>query len=703
MRKILLFILLLCSPTLANATDYYVDFTGGDDSNAGTSKGAAWKNVSKVEGTSFSAGDNIYFKRGERWDISSTFDIPSSGTDGTLVTLTGFDTANNWTDEGDNVWSMLWSSGYPRELTLDGVAYEEAYRIKTKTVPLAQTGGTKTLTGIDSTKRWKWYPTDYSGSAHRLYVYATSNPATFYSTMQYRDNSGHITFGAYGTGAKPIIDCITTISGAMTTGNWTETSGGSNVWYMTYASNPTRVTLSGTEYPSAEGVSHADHPVNSTYRWYRSSGESRLYVYSVGNPASTYSDIQGLVDCGSVIYANDDDNNIITGLDVRGGQTAAIQLRGAKNTIIDSNTSGYGGYGVIVIGGSSPTYNENENIIIRQNELDHKQNFADGVGYDDISGVKEAVAIRDSCKNCKVYGNTVSGFDHGYFHFETVSDVVNFDGIFNLSVYSNTASSTTNYDGRQFSTLGKSGHLHDVEIFYNTFFDTFTQSKLDGGPNVHVHHNIFRNAINPDYVTGTLDVSGFIVFICLDSGYDSNGNILEHNVFATNESAAIRMDQQSSGSCTKYDHVIQNNIVFNTGTDAISASYTDITLDIEQGSNVDANTWRNNLIYTAGKTSGDDLIRYNNTKMTIAEFNAENGDDGNAISDNIFGDPLFVDAPAYDFRVSSASPARAAATGTVSFQDWYGVRYGSVTDIGIEQSAGSIEFAGVSLKGISTT
>jgi hypothetical protein len=53
-------------PSLGGGGTYYVDFTGGLDSNNGTSTGTAWKTVAKVNASSFSAGDNVLFKRGER-------------------------------------------------------------------------------------------------------------------------------------------------------------------------------------------------------------------------------------------------------------------------------------------------------------------------------------------------------------------------------------------------------------------------------------------------------------------------------------------------------------------------------------------------------------------------------------------------------------------------------------------------------------
>lgn len=63
--KILSFWLCLASGVFA--TTYYVDATGGDDSNNGLTAGTAWKTLAKVEATTFQSGDVIGLKRGETW------------------------------------------------------------------------------------------------------------------------------------------------------------------------------------------------------------------------------------------------------------------------------------------------------------------------------------------------------------------------------------------------------------------------------------------------------------------------------------------------------------------------------------------------------------------------------------------------------------------------------------------------------------
>jgi parallel beta-helix repeat protein len=56
-------------PPPESTTTYYVDATGGNDNNSGTSAEQAWKSLRQVNaaGGRFGAGDSILFKRGESW------------------------------------------------------------------------------------------------------------------------------------------------------------------------------------------------------------------------------------------------------------------------------------------------------------------------------------------------------------------------------------------------------------------------------------------------------------------------------------------------------------------------------------------------------------------------------------------------------------------------------------------------------------
>lgn len=67
---------------------YYVDPSGSDDS-VGTSAGAAWKTLAKINASVFSPGDRILFKSGAVWN--DTLHIKSSGASGAAIVLDKYD------------------------------------------------------------------------------------------------------------------------------------------------------------------------------------------------------------------------------------------------------------------------------------------------------------------------------------------------------------------------------------------------------------------------------------------------------------------------------------------------------------------------------------------------------------------------------------------------------------------------------------
>jgi hypothetical protein len=72
--------------------DYYIDSVGGNDNNNGTSESTPWKTLSKVSSTTFSAGDNIYFKRGSSYSGCAT--INGNGTAGNPITVGAYGNGN---------------------------------------------------------------------------------------------------------------------------------------------------------------------------------------------------------------------------------------------------------------------------------------------------------------------------------------------------------------------------------------------------------------------------------------------------------------------------------------------------------------------------------------------------------------------------------------------------------------------------------
>ncbi|GAA3399502.1 OmpL47-type beta-barrel domain-containing protein [Paenibacillus hodogayensis] len=77
---------------LTTGTSYYVDASSGSDSNAGTSAGAAWQTLDKVNSTTFMPGDRILFKAGGAW--TGTLHPLGSGSAGAPITIDGYGSGN---------------------------------------------------------------------------------------------------------------------------------------------------------------------------------------------------------------------------------------------------------------------------------------------------------------------------------------------------------------------------------------------------------------------------------------------------------------------------------------------------------------------------------------------------------------------------------------------------------------------------------
>ena len=69
-------------------TVYYVDASGGDDSNTGTSESDPWQTIEQVNAASLVPGDQVLFKRGELW--REILVVPASGSVGSPITFAAY-------------------------------------------------------------------------------------------------------------------------------------------------------------------------------------------------------------------------------------------------------------------------------------------------------------------------------------------------------------------------------------------------------------------------------------------------------------------------------------------------------------------------------------------------------------------------------------------------------------------------------------
>ena len=100
---------LIVSSIVNNGTlrgaNYYVDATGGNDSNPGTYQGKAWKTIAKVNAAPLKPGDSVLFKCGGTWQGQLT--IPSSGSAGSPITFKAYGVGANPILDGVNKQSNV--------------------------------------------------------------------------------------------------------------------------------------------------------------------------------------------------------------------------------------------------------------------------------------------------------------------------------------------------------------------------------------------------------------------------------------------------------------------------------------------------------------------------------------------------------------------------------------------------------------------
>src|SRR5581483_3852045 len=158
---------------VASASTYYVSTSDGDDSRDGQTAAAAWKTIAKVNGSTFLAGDQILFKRGDVWRESLV--PPSSGAAGNPIkfdaygtgdppTITGYQDLPlaSWTLDSGNIWKASITSASFNYILFGGSIWG-----------LKHTNGKSACVA----------PYDFYFASNVLYVYSVGPPTTYYGSV----------------------------------------------------------------------------------------------------------------------------------------------------------------------------------------------------------------------------------------------------------------------------------------------------------------------------------------------------------------------------------------------------------------------------------------------------------------------------------------------------------------------------------------
>jgi len=441
-----------------------------------------------------------------------------------------------------------------------------------------------------------------------------------------------ITFGAYGTGSKPIINGADIVSG------WTVNSG--NVWRANVVTEPKMVFFNGNA--GAEKTSLAELTQNQTWYW---SG-SILYIFSTSNPNTAY--VNPGVEAGARDYGirlSSKKHITLEGIDgdyfnkhgvyaVSSGQftarnltmsntgTSAIVLINSDDVLIDSCDVSHTSRDATNVAGSCIASEGNTNLEIKNNVC----------LYSHGATAQGITLMNWNNENVHVHHNEV-----GY----TLDDGIKTYGGRNILIENNEVHNVGGETGKYGTGINfyNKGDLVNYTARYNIIHDNSGVGfSANGGlstggvvEQVEVYGNILYNNVlgtNPPGANGQI-----IVYKV------ANVKVYENTVFGGTTNG---ITVESATNCE-----IKNNIVFeNTGPDLyIRGATTNVTFD-------------NNLYY---RSDGGKLIDYySGTDYTVETFSDYQSDKAQDLQ-SISVDPQLADPENKDFTPLAGSPVCGAA------------------------------------------
>ncbi len=202
-------------------SSYFVHATAGDDSSLGTSPKAPWRTIAKVNAASFSAGDTIYFARGETW--RETLTVPSSGDATGYVTFDAYGSGALPIISGADIKA---NSAFTAD---SGFAYSTAYSLITNGSMMVWEDGVR-LTSRASQALVQANPGSFYLTGSTLYVSARDGSNIFTNGKVYEVPGRHLNVYTNGKNFVKIRNLHTIqTSGDDTTYGGVVVSGSDNI------------------------------------------------------------------------------------------------------------------------------------------------------------------------------------------------------------------------------------------------------------------------------------------------------------------------------------------------------------------------------------------------------------------------------------------------------------------------------------------
>ncbi len=456
-----------------------------------------------------------------------------------------------------------------------------------------------------------------------------------------------ITFGAYGTGAAPIIS-----GSVLLRSNWSQYSG--HVWQVVATTQPAGVYFNGARGTLVSGIAS----VTAQYDWYWASNVLYAWSPSGGDPSAYYTS-PGVEaeNRTNTIVINGTNYITFTGLELthanistRGG--VYVHATGVTlDTLTVDNNDGFAG---IYVQGSSDVIQNSTIYNTRHTTADRGSGIIldGGGGNYTVSGNT-------------IYNNTASGINLAF------SNPTSNNTISNNTIYQNGSAGIS-------VNAGCSGNIIQSNLVYQNGqlnADYFQIDLYQVGNNNIVRYNethgghfisIDSGGIRFDGATGAGIGTGNIVYCNLIYNeywgihllnISTSAAVYNNTIYNSTQYGIFLEGESDSGN------IVKNNIIHTAGTYLIYK---------------DMNTRSSTIDYNVYYPDGPSAFNYYGIASNFASWKSNSGQDAHAVQSN----PLFVSTSTPDFRLQPGSPAIKAGTNVGLTIDYAGNPIPSVPDIG---------------------